>query len=128
LDAASRALWTLVVGDLRNRGVLREVDGPAVARYVRAEEVARLARARMTTAAKRGEDPFTTAGSQGQRVQAPDLRTARDAERDAAAYAADLGLTPRSRAQHRLGGEPDAGADPFAAHVGDQLAARRARR
>ena len=69
LDAASRALWALVVDDLKDRGVLREVDGPAVARYVRAEEVA------------------------------------------------------------RRRGEPEAGGvDPFAAHVGDQLAARRARR
>jgi P27 family predicted phage terminase small subunit len=98
LDAASKALWRLVVADLTARGVLRDVDAPAITRYVLAEQVARLARARIAARVKVDPDSaYTTHGSQGQLVQHPDLKTAREAERDAAAYAGDLGITPRSR-------------------------------
>jgi P27 family predicted phage terminase small subunit len=98
LDAASKALWRVVVDDLTARGVLRDVDGTAIGRFVVAEQVARLARGRIAARAKRDPDTaYVTRGSQGQLVQHPDLKTAREAERDAAAYAADLGITPRSR-------------------------------
>jgi P27 family predicted phage terminase small subunit len=126
LDAASKALWRLVVDDLTARGVLRDVDEPAIGRYVVAEQVARLARQRMAARAKRDPDSaYTTRGSMGQLVQHPDLKTAREAERDAASYAADLGVTPRARAVLRE--QLPAGPDPFAEFVGDELAARRAR-
>lgn len=112
LDAASKRLWSVVVRELEARGVLREVDEAAIARYVLAEQVARLARGRIADRAKCDPDTaYVTRGSQGQLVQHPDLKTAREAERDAAAYAADLTLTPRSRAS--LGEQVAPGPDPF---------------
>jgi len=75
-------------------------------RYVTAVEVGRLARERISDrAAKDGEAAaYQTRGSQGQLVQHPDLKTAREAERDANEYARELMLTPAARA--KMGEEP----------------------
>lgn len=51
-------------------------------------------------------DAFTAFGSQGQLVQHPDLKTAREAERDANDYATALLLTPAAR--QKLGDEKPA--------------------
>lgn len=117
LDVPSKALWALVVKDLTDRGVLRDVDATAIGRFVIAEQVARLARERIAGRVKsEPASAYTTRGSMGQLVQHPDLKTAREAERDAAAYAHDLGITPRVRAALKVP-EPS-GPDPFAEFVG----------
>jgi phage terminase small subunit len=80
-------------------------------RYVRAIEVGRLARARIAQRAaeldkegKGDQMAYLTHGSQGQLVQHPDLKTARDAEKDANDYGRELLLTPAARAKG--GAEP----------------------
>jgi len=81
-------------------------------RYVRSCEVARHARHRL--AVRAAADPasaYTTTGSQGQLVQHPDLKTAREAERDAHEYAGALLLTRAAR--QRLA-EPQAPSGKFA--------------
>lgn len=98
LDAKSRKLWESVEAYLDERGMLLGIDATAIGRFVMAEQVARLARDRIAARAKVDPDSaYTTRGSMGQLVQHPDLKTAREAERDAAAYAMDLLLTPRAR-------------------------------
>lgn len=74
---------------------------PLLERYVRAMETARHARERLAAA-----DTYVTLGSQGQLVQHPDIKTAREAERDAHEYAGALLLTPAARSRHGVtGGE-----------------------
>jgi phage terminase small subunit len=88
---------------MQAQGLWNPSDTLGLERLVRSVEVGRLARARIAARAKRSPDAaYLTAGSQGQLVQHPDLKTAREAERDAAAYAAALLLDPRSRAQYKI--------------------------
>jgi phage terminase small subunit len=108
LDSKSRALWRRLCLAMQAQGTWDLSDSLALERLVRSVEVGRLARARIAARAKRGADgAYLTRGSQGQLVQHPDLKTAREAERDAASYAADLLLSPRARAQYKLGLEHD---------------------
>ena len=68
----------------------------ALERYIRA-----LFRASAARAVIKAEG-LTATGSMGQPVPHPALKVAREAERDAAEYARDLLLTPRSRRTARL--------------------------
>lgn len=106
LDRQSKAVWKKTRSLIRRDGRWRPEYSLLLERYVRAIEVARLARARIAKRAEFDTDSaFTTRGSQGQLVQHPDLKTARDAEKDANEYARELVLTPAARAKM---GEPDA--------------------
>lgn len=93
LDARSRRLWRTTRTELIEQGTWRDSDAETLGRYVRACERARLAREAMA-----GE--LTAKGSKGQDVAHPNLKTARDAERDAHDYATALLLTPESRHRH----------------------------
>jgi P27 family predicted phage terminase small subunit len=102
LDATARALWRRVIADLQQREQLRDVDASAVERYVRAEQVARLAWARVAKREKtEGASAWRSRGSHGGMVIDIDVQIAQKATREAASYAADLGITPASR--RRLG-------------------------
>jgi P27 family predicted phage terminase small subunit len=76
---------------LRDQGTWQASDAAALERYVRS--LARAACARAIVA----REGLTTLGGRDQPVAHPAVRIARDAERDAAEYARDLLLTPRSR-------------------------------
>jgi P27 family predicted phage terminase small subunit len=103
LDVAGKALWAVTLRQLKAQGSWSPSDAPLLARYVGAIQVGRLARERIAASVKAlGDDAYTTIGSQGQLVQHPDLRTARDSEHDANSYAVDLLLTPRARSQHNV--------------------------
>jgi P27 family predicted phage terminase small subunit len=91
LDEASRKLWAATVRALRDQGTWQASDAGSLERYVRA--CARAAAAQAIIA----RDGLTALGGRGQPVPHPAVRIARDAERDAALYAADLLLTPRAR-------------------------------
>jgi P27 family predicted phage terminase small subunit len=93
LDAQSKRLWRKTRKALQAQHTWRDSDDELLARYVRACERARLAREAMA-----GE--LTATGSKGQNVAHPNLKTARDAERDAHDYATALLLTPESRRRH----------------------------
>ena len=102
LDAPAKTLWSRVVSDLAQREVLRDVDSAAVERYVRAEMVARQAWTRVAKRAKTlGADAWRARGSHGGWVVDIDVTIARNATRDAAQFAGDLGITPKARAQLR---------------------------
>lgn len=102
-DATARRAWRVALAELQTVGSWTPATGELLAAYCRALMAARLARERIARrAAEHGDDEaYTTHGSQGQKVQAPDLKTMRDAERDAVGYAAALMLTPAAR--KRLG-------------------------
>lgn len=105
LDRQSKAVWKKTRSIIRRDERWRPEYSLLLERYVRAIEVARLARTRIAERAKVSPDAaYTTRGSQGQLVQHPDLKTARDAEKDANEYARELGLTPAARAKL---GEPE---------------------
>jgi P27 family predicted phage terminase small subunit len=93
LDATGKRLWRKTRTALIEQGTWRDSDDETLARYVRACERARLAREAMA-----GE--LIAKGSKGQDVAHPNLKTARDAERDAHDYATALLLTPESRRRH----------------------------
>ena len=98
LDATSRKLWRLVVADLTDRGVLRDADANAVERYCRAEQIARLAWERVAEReVDEGAGAWRARGSHGGVVVDIDVQIARNATRDAAAFGAELGLSPRAR-------------------------------
>jgi P27 family predicted phage terminase small subunit len=100
LDRASKTVWRKTRHLLIRQDRWRPEYSLLLERYVRACEVARLARARIAERAR--TDPtsaYTSRGSQGQLVPHPDLKTAREAERDATDYARELTLTPASRAK-----------------------------
>jgi P27 family predicted phage terminase small subunit len=89
------------VKQLEEQKTWQASDMPALERYVRATERARMARAGLPK--KRGGGVvLTVEGSKGQLVQHPNVKTAREAERDAHEYAKDLLLTPKAREQHEL--------------------------
>ncbi len=100
LDAESKALWKKTQKQLEEQSTWRESDMPTLERYVRAMERARLAREGLPRS--RGKVKLTAEGSQGQLVQHPNVKTAREAERDAHEYAKDLLLTPKAREQHQI--------------------------
>jgi P27 family predicted phage terminase small subunit len=89
--AAMRSLWTTVQKQLREQGTWQPSDVGCLERYVRA--VARSAAAQAIV----DREGLTSTGGRDQPIAHPALRIARDAERDAAEYARDLLLTPRSR-------------------------------
>ena len=117
-DATAKALWKAVVADLRDRHVLRDVDASAVERYVRMEQVARHAWARIAARQRveGGEAAWSQQITHGGRGQHSDVRTALAATSAAASYAHDLGITPRARAG--LKETLLVGPDPFARFVG----------
>lgn len=99
LDADSRKLWKARRKQLEADDLWHPSIADALERYVRACERARLAREGIP----RGRDgrPLLTAeGSKGQVVQHPNVKTAREAERDAHEYAGALLLTPEARRRH----------------------------
>jgi P27 family predicted phage terminase small subunit len=90
LDAKSKQFWKRTLDQLSTQGTWQDSDIPALERYVRACEQARHSRAKIPAEG-------TTKGSQGQLVEHPAIKTAREAERDAHKYATDLLLTPSAR-------------------------------
>jgi len=99
-DKESKALWRKTQKQLEAQGTWQASDMPTLERYVRATERARLARDGLPT--RHGKPTLTAEGSQGQLVQHPNVKTAREAERDAHEYAKDLLLTPKAREQHEI--------------------------
>jgi len=116
LDETSRALWRLTIEQLETQGTWQVSDVPALERYIRASERARQARDGLPRD-KDGRVVMTAKGSQHQLVQHPNIKTCREAERDANDYARELLLTPasRRRAQVEAGGDGD---DPLAGALG----------
>ena len=112
LDKDGKAEWTKLLRQLNTRDDWRPEFVDALERYVRARARARHARAelerlRKMPAPEEG-DAFVVAdvlafGSTGQLTEHPLSKLAAAADRDAAAYAKDLRITPSSRA------EPDDG-------------------
>ncbi len=100
----SKRLWRLTRKQLQEAGVWRDSDAALLERYVRALERARVARGELWD-----EDlermVLTTVGSQGQLVQHPNVKTAREAERDAHEYAKALLLSPDAR--QKAAGQPE---------------------
>lgn len=90
-DEAAVAVWNRVLRELRDQGTWQPSDVGALERYVRA--VRRAATAQAIVA----QEGLTSTGGRDQPIAHPAVRIARDAERDAAEYARDLLLTPRSR-------------------------------
>ena len=122
IDAVSKRLFLLVVRELEARSVLRAVDAPAIERYVRAEEVARLALARIARRAElEGDEAWSQRVTHGGYGQHADVKTYLAASKDAAAFAADLMLTPRARASLRE--QLPAGVDPWREFVGGHAVA-----
>lgn len=141
-DKQSRLVWRQTKKVLNDEAHWHNEYRPLLERYVRALEVGRLARGRITQRENELEGlrpqwikerdelrivevpatitterlkkverdlsrtAYTAWGSQGQLVPHPDLKTAREAERDANDYAKELLLTPASRAK---GGDSTAG-------------------
>lgn len=101
LDTISKAHWRKVRAYLVKRGDWHDVYGHTLELLIRAMERARLARATLVDEA--GRSCFTTAGYKGQDVQHPNLKTAREAERDVLEYLRALRLTPQEVA--KAGGE-----------------------
>lgn len=106
LDRTSKTIWRKTRLLVNNEGRWRPEYSLLLERYVRALEVGRFARKRISDRAaklaregKGDEMAYLTHGSQGQLVQHPDLKTARDAEKDANEYARELLLTPAARAK-----------------------------
>ncbi len=95
LTRSGKSLWRETLRHLIGQGTWEDSDRPALERYVRSVERARLAREERAGA-------LTAVGSQGQLVQHPNLRTEREAERDARDYALDLLLTPMARKRHEV--------------------------
>lgn len=99
LDAQSKVLWKKTIKDLEEQETWEASDAPTLERYVRATERARLGRAGMVV---KGKVKLLAVGSQGQPVPHPNIKTVREAERDAHEYAKDLLLTPKAREQHEI--------------------------
>jgi P27 family predicted phage terminase small subunit len=102
LDGDSKALWKKTRKQLEEQNTWHDSDAATLERYIRALERARQARASLPRDKKTGVLQLTTKGSKGQLVQHPNVKTIREAERDAHEYAKDLLLTPKSREQHEI--------------------------
>lgn len=89
-DEAARILFLEKVVSYQQAGMWDDEDREILERYVTSVQVGRLARERIKKRADESpDDPasaYTTRGSQGQLVQHPDLKTSREAERDAQVY------------------------------------------
>ena len=104
LDTTSKSIWTKTRNLIKAEGRWRPEYSLLLERYVRALERGRHCRTRILL--REQLDPGTgwvTHGSQRQLVQHPDVKTMREADRDAHDYATALMLTPASRAKM---GEP----------------------
>lgn len=104
-DDDARTLYVTKQAVLEAQGSWKASDGELLEQYVRCEMRARLARADLI--GDDGRMRLTTRGSQGQIVQHPNVKTAREAERDAIGYADALGLTPEGRKRLGISDEPD---------------------
>lgn len=102
LDDASKKLWKKTRKQLEEQKTWEDSDAPVLERYIRALERARVAREGLPKERGTGKPKLTTVGSKGQETQHPNVKTAREAERDAHEYAKDLLLTPKAREQHEL--------------------------
>jgi P27 family predicted phage terminase small subunit len=106
LDDEGRRVWRETVKSLRELDLFEPVTAQVVALYVRALQVARLARERIDV--RLADDGPTAAffskGSMGQMVEHPDLGIARRAEQDARQLAGELLITPASRRRLKLEG------------------------
>lgn len=100
-DAEAKAIWRKTIKHLEEQKTWQPSDMAALERYVRALSRARLAWSGIPRN-KDGSLDLTARGSQGQLVQHPNVKTARESERDAHDYARDLLLTPKAREQHEL--------------------------
>lgn len=114
LDRESKALWKVTLEHLEAQGTWQASDVKTLERYIRAEERARVARDGLPRD-RDGRLVLTTKGSQYQLVQHPNVKTCREAERDANDYAKELLLTPASRRRAQVeagvgGDDPLAGA------------------
>lgn len=110
-DDVARLLFTERVAQYQQLSVWDDEDRDLLERYVTSAQVARLSRSRIARrAALAPNDPgggYSTRGSQGQLVQHPDLKTARDAENDAQKYENTLFDRQDTRGPH----EGDEGGD-----------------
>lgn len=104
-------LWRKTIKQLEEQNTWQASDMPTLERYIRATERACVAREGMVDAD--GKIELTCVGSKGQLVQHPNIKTAREAERDAHEYAKDLLLTPKAREQHQLEQKRAQGEDKF---------------
>jgi P27 family predicted phage terminase small subunit len=100
VDKESKALWKKTIKLLEDQGTWQPSDVQTLERYIRTTERGRLAREGLK--GLDGSMVLTDTGSKGQLVQHPNVKTAREAERDAHEYAKDLLLTPKAREQHQL--------------------------
>jgi P27 family predicted phage terminase small subunit len=100
-DEYAKTLWRKTQKQLEEQSTWQESDMAALERYVRAQSKARLAWSGIPRK-KDGSLDLTARGSQGQLVQHPNVKTARESERDAQDYARDLLLTPKAREQHQI--------------------------
>ena len=107
LDTTSKALYRKTKEQLEAQGTWESSDRELLARYIRSLERARIARDALRD--EKGRPRFTCVGSQGQLVQHPDLKTAREAERDAHEYAKELLLTPAARKRAEVEVKRDVG-------------------
>lgn len=99
LDRQSKVVWRKTRLLLVKQQRWRPEYSLLLERYVRACEVGRHARLRIAKRFAEGgeQSAYMSYGVKGQLVQHPDLKTAREAERDANDYATALMLTPASR-------------------------------
>ena len=95
LDAPGRALWRRTVKALQGQSTWEDSDVGALERYVRAVE-----RGRQAREARGGQ--LTAEGSQGQPTQHPNLRTEREADKDAHDFGRELLLSPAARKRHEI--------------------------
>jgi len=101
LDATGKDLWRKVKKHIQDRGDWKPVYAHLLSLLARADLRARKARADLVD--EQGRQCLTTLGSQGQLVQHPSVKTAREAERDVLEYMRALRLTPQEVA--KAGGE-----------------------
>jgi len=103
LDAESRRAWRVALSEMELLGNWTPATAPLLATYCRSLQVARQARCRIAKRVEQGGDAgFFALGSTGQLAAHPDLAIARAAEHDAAAYAAQLLLSPAARRRARV--------------------------
>lgn len=95
LDRPGKALWRATIAALKAQSTWEASDAGALERYVRAVE-----RGRQAREARGGE--LVAVGSQGQPTQHPNLKTEREADRDAHDFARELLLSPASRQRHEI--------------------------
>jgi phage terminase small subunit len=98
-DVEARKVWRVARAQLLEQGTWRTADEQLLALYVRSLQTARLARGRIQRRLKdQGEEAaFFSRGSLKQLVSHPDVQLSRQAEGDAAGYAAALLLSPVAR-------------------------------